>query len=192
MGIVNKGALVLLFALMSVPLLQTQTICADEAGDFGIEVKRIIIDLAQQRLYALDGNGYIVLSYPVSSGKSGFATPTGHFRIYNKSLSAYSQKYDATMTNWMAFTPNGGYGMHGLLGSSYYRRLGSPASHGCVRLTREGARELFGYVKVGTPVDIVRVPDLNLPRLELTPGLQSMDRQLISETLESLFGDHTL
>ncbi len=35
-------------------------------------------------------------------------------------------------------------------------RPGSPASHGCIRLPREFATQLFEYVRIGTPVRIIR------------------------------------
>ena len=35
-------------------------------------------------------------------------------------------------------------------------RPGNPASHGCIRLPREFAIQLFDYVRIGTPVRIIR------------------------------------
>ncbi|MCD6119440.1 L,D-transpeptidase [bacterium] len=191
----RKPFLLFVFASLTfaVMLLPVGIVSADdEIDDDPIIVSRIIINLYNQRLYALNPEGYVVFEYPCSTGKSGFGTPSGHFRIYSKAWSAYSKKYSATMTNWMAFTPNGGYGIHGLLGNSYYRRLGSPASHGCVRLTREGARELYGYVAIGTPVDVVRIRDLKLPVAEKGLGQQARDKSLVTKMLEELYGDHSL
>jgi lipoprotein-anchoring transpeptidase ErfK/SrfK len=162
------------------------------AEDSKPEVARIIINLAEQRIYALNFDGYVVLEYPVSTGKAGYGTPTGSYKVYTKSIAAYSKKYSATMTHWMAITGDGSYGMHGLLGRSYYKLIGRPASHGCIRLRREDASELYQYVKIGTPVDIVRIEKLELPRAEQGIGQQALDRQLISDTLEQLYGDQSL
>jgi len=156
------------------------------------EVARIIINLATQRLYALDFDGFVVLEYPVSTGKAGYGTPTGSYKVHTKSVAAFSRKYSATMTHWMAITGDGSYGMHGLLGRSYYRLIGRPASHGCIRLRREDAAELFEYVKIGTPVDIVRIDNLELPVAEKGIGQQALDRKQISDTLEQLYGDQSL
>jgi len=112
--------------------------------------------------------------------------------VFSSSGSKQGACNEKCAEKWMAFTPNGGYGIHGLLGNSYYRRLGSPASHGCVRLTREGARELYGYVAIGTPVDVVRIRDLKLPVAEKGLGQQARDKSLVTKMLEELYGDHSL
>ncbi len=154
-------------------------------------VAHIVINLAEQHLYALDEYGYVILDYPISSGLHN-STPTGNFKVHNKSTSAYSRRYSATMTHWMAITGDGAYGMHGLLGSSYYRKIGSPASHGCIRLRREDAAELYKYVHVGIPVDIVHIDNLELPRSENAIGERGADLELIAKTLEHLYGDSSL
>jgi lipoprotein-anchoring transpeptidase ErfK/SrfK len=155
------------------------------------KVARIIINLEEQRLFALDSNGFVLHAFPISSGKAGYGTPTGSYKIYNKHPSAYSRKYSATMTNWMALTPDGAYGIHGLLGWSYYKLIGTPASHGCIRLKREDAKKLYADVSVGIPVDIVKVPPLNLPFAN-TSGTHLFEIMLIESTLERLYGDASL
>ena len=57
----------------------------------------------------------------------------------------------ATMPYWMRLTDTG-VGMH----VGYVP--GRPASHGCIRLKRETATQLFDLVKVGTPVVIAENP----------------------------------
>jgi hypothetical protein len=55
------------------------------------------------------------------------------------------------MLNWMGF--NGGIGFHALLGTRYYKYLGKKnVSHGCVRMSREDATEMYSIVEKGTPV----------------------------------------
>ncbi len=55
----------------------------------------------------------------------------------------YSRKYDnAPMPHSIFFT--GGYAIHA---TPYVRRLGTPASHGCVRLHPDNARELYALAK---------------------------------------------
>jgi lipoprotein-anchoring transpeptidase ErfK/SrfK len=93
-------------------------------------------------------------------------TPPGQYSVVNKSPKAYSQKYDAWMLHWMGLTKDGSYGMHGLEGSSYERRLGGVASHGCVRLSRAYAKELYSRVTVGMPVTIVNDAKLDLAKYE--------------------------
>ncbi len=55
------------------------------------------------------------------------------------------------MLYWMSF--NSGIGMHALSTNGYYRYLGKKnVSHGCVRLSREDARDIFNITERGTPV----------------------------------------
>jgi len=50
-------------------------------------------------------------------------------------------------------TFNWGIGFHALAGKSYYKYLGvKRSSHGCVRVSKEDAKDIFDKVKYGTPV----------------------------------------
>lgn len=164
-----------------------------EANNIGPQryVARIIINLAEQRLYAFDGGGGVIVDYPISSGKGGNSTPKGEFSIKNKSVQAYSKKYSATMTHWMAITADGAYGMHGLLGQSYYKLLGSPASHGCIRLAREDAKELFSMATVGTPVSIVHDPELTFLMNPVQANERAERIVQIAGVVKRLFGDRS-
>lgn len=126
----------------------------------------IVINIALQRIYECNVDGEILREEKISSGMRGYDTPPGVYHVVNKAPKAYSQKYEAWMLHWMGLTSDGGYGMHGLEGSSYERRLGSVASHGCVRLSREYAKDLFARVSVGLPVYIVDDPEQNLRTFE--------------------------
>ncbi len=121
------------------------------------EVAKIVVSLSQQRLYVLNENDEALAVWPISSGMKGYETPTGNFSIVNRIRRAYSRKYEVWMVPWMAIVKSGEYGIHGLEDRSYYRKLGRPASHGCIRLAQEHAFKLLSWVKVGTPVKIVDV-----------------------------------
>jgi hypothetical protein len=55
------------------------------------------------------------------------------------------------MLYWMGF--NHGIGFHALAGNSYYKHLGvKKSSHGCIRISREDAKYLYGKTDIGTPV----------------------------------------
>ncbi len=133
-----------------------QTTSENDEDVNSMDVKSIVVSLKEQRFYAFNSSGRLIFKFAVSSGRSGFGTPTGHFRIWYKATATMSRKYKAMMYHWMAFTPSGSHGFHGLAGRSYYNHLGSPASHGCVRLAREDAKEIYPYVRIGTPVEIIR------------------------------------
>lgn len=126
----------------------------------------IVINIAAQRLYECNFQGEILREHKISSGRRGYDTPLGEYEVVNRAPKAYSQKYDAWMLHWMGLTRDGAYGMHGLEGSSYERHLGSVASHGCIRLSREDAKDLYSRVHVGLPVSIVNDPELALAQYE--------------------------
>lgn len=100
------------------------------------------IDLSSQRIYVAIG-GKPTYTWKVSTGRRGYATPTGTYRPTRMYRKYYSRKYDnAPMPHSIFF--RGGYAIHGThaIGS-----LGRPASHGCVRLHPEHARTLYNLVQ---------------------------------------------
>lgn len=125
--------------------------------------KAIVIDLSEQQLYLLEGDRVISVR-SVSTGQWSTPTPVGSFRTKNKIGVAYSRRYGLYMEYWMAFTPDGAYGLHALPywllrnGQKHYEgtnHLGTPVSHGCIRQRLEDARSLYDWAPIGTTV-IVR------------------------------------
>jgi lipoprotein-anchoring transpeptidase ErfK/SrfK len=87
-------------------------------------------------------------SWPVSTGLADYATPTGAFTPSRLVKDHYSKEWDdAPMPHSIFFTDSG----HAIHGSRAIRRLGTPASHGCVRLAPENARILFSLVMAEGP-----------------------------------------
>ncbi len=81
--------------------------------------------------------------WPVSTGKPGYDTPNGVFRPNRMDADHLSQEWDnAPMPNTIFFDLHG-HAIHGFLDT---RRIGSAASHGCVRLAPENAAILFSLV----------------------------------------------
>jgi lipoprotein-anchoring transpeptidase ErfK/SrfK len=110
-------------------------------------VNRIVVSLADQSLYAYNGQQLVAYSN-ISSGKPGHETPTGTFTVSQKDVDHHSSLYDdAPMPFFMRLT-DGGVGLHAGFIPGY------PASHGCVRLPMGMARELYQHVDAGTPVEI--------------------------------------
>lgn len=115
----------------------------------------IEVDLSKQKGY-LYSRTEPVKEFGLSSGtenlEEGIETKTGLFVIQSKKDKWYSLQFDSTlMINWMGF--NWGIGFHSLQGRSYYKYLGRKrSSHGCVRLSREMAEELYDKIEEGTPV----------------------------------------
>jgi lipoprotein-anchoring transpeptidase ErfK/SrfK len=87
--------------------------------------------------------GQYAHSWPVSTGRRGYGTPSGSYTAKWLSRHHRSRKYyNAPMPHSIFF--RGGYAIHG---SYEIRSLGRPASHGCVRLHPANARELFRLVQ---------------------------------------------
>jgi hypothetical protein len=96
----------------------------------------------QQMTVAVDGVERY--RWPVSSGIPSYETPNGSFRAFRMEEDHYSKEFDdAPMPHSIFFTKIG----HAIHGTDSVNRLGSPASHGCVRLSRENAAKLWDLVK---------------------------------------------
>jgi len=120
--------------------------------------KYIDISLNYQNMVIFE-DGKALDAYQVSSGKRGLDTPVGRFKIENKSPRAWSKKYGLWMPNWMAFLPSGEMGIHELpVWPGGYQEganhLGTPVSHGCVRLGVGAAKRVYDWAEIGTPIII--------------------------------------
>ena len=82
--------------------------------------------------------------WPVSSGLPSYETPNGSFRAFRMEEDHYSKEFDdAPMPHAIFFTKIG----HAIHGTDSESRLGNPASHGCVRLSRANASTLYALVQ---------------------------------------------
>jgi lipoprotein-anchoring transpeptidase ErfK/SrfK len=101
-----------------------------------------MVDISTQRMYVkVDGGTYAV--WKVSTAKRGYYTPRGSFRPKYMKRMHYSRKYDNSPMPYSVFF-YGGYAIHG---TQYVRRLGSPASHGCIRLHTANAADFYALIK---------------------------------------------
>jgi len=139
--------LAVLLATLQVWLLGPETvppeIVASVADRPGISAT---VSLSSQRMYVvvIDKMGLKkTYAWKVSTGREGFATPTGAWKPTWLSLDHRSKTYgDAPMPYAVFFT--GGYAVHA---TEAVGLLGRPASHGCVRLALENAETFFGLVQ---------------------------------------------
>jgi hypothetical protein len=103
----------------------------------------ITVDKDAQQLTVVQ-DGVEKYRWPVSSGLPAYETPNGSFQTFRMEQDHYSKEFDeAPMPNSIFFTKRG----HAIHGTDSVSRLGTPASHGCVRLSRENAATLFAMVK---------------------------------------------
>ena len=100
------------------------------------------IDKSSQRM-AVSIDGASRYNWPVSTGRSGYGTPSGVFRPQSLVRMHYSRKYyNSPMPHSIFFYY--GFAIHG---TNEIRRLGGPASHGCVRLHPSHAATLYALVQ---------------------------------------------
>ena len=128
------------------------------------EGKYIEVNLSEQTLYQWE-NSNLIASYTVSTGKWSAPTPQGVLYIKNHISYAYSRKFDLYMP-WglgLAWNPDGsgyeGYGIHELPEWKNGKKegeghLGTPVSHGCIRLGVGPAEAIYNWAEEGTPVYI--------------------------------------
>lgn len=134
----------------------------------------IVVDLGEQEAYLYRGK-HRTASSRISSGREGYRTPVGQFRVIRKdedhrssiygdyadesgrivkanvdsrkdSKPRHSHFVGAPMPYFVEFSPS--YGLH----QGYLP--GVPASHGCIRMPYWKARQFFNAAHIGTPVTV--------------------------------------
>lgn len=105
------------------------------------------IDLGRQMLSVFRG-GHEIGAAVILYGSDGKPTPTGRFTILQKDADHYSHSYDAAMPYMLRLT-NDGVAIHG----SNVRQ--GWATHGCIGVPLEFARQLFAAASKGDLVVIL-------------------------------------
>ena len=104
------------------------------------------IDKLSQRM-AVSVDGMTRYSWPVSTGRSGYGTPSGVFHPQMMARRWFSRRYyNSPMPHSIFFYH--GFAIHGTYDLA---RLGGPASHGCIRLHPSHAAALFALVERSGP-----------------------------------------
>jgi lipoprotein-anchoring transpeptidase ErfK/SrfK len=132
----------------------------------------INIDKSRQQMTVFV-DGVEKYSWPVSTGKYGYSTPSGTFAPTSMNEVWYSKQWDnAPMPHSIFFLKDG----HAIHGSNQVKTLGKPVSHGCVRISPTNAAILYDLVETNgmentkvvlvgvTPGDESNVPDEAYPR----------------------------
>ena len=134
----------------------------------------VVINLSEQAAYLIE-DGRLAFVSPIASGKEGWGTPTGSFRVISKDLNhrsgnfglvsdSYGRVVNSNATPGSYVPPGCHYTpapMPYFMEFSKYVGMhagflpGYPASHGCVRMPRDLAAEFFSRVQVGTPVKVI-------------------------------------
>lgn len=119
-------------------------------------VKRIEVDLTNQRIYAYEGNNKIY-DFIISSGLYDW-TPRGDFRIWIK-LKYTKMSGGSQALGTYYYLPNVPYVMYfanediprwrgfGLHGTYWHNDFGRPKSHGCINLRTQDAEQLYYWAE---------------------------------------------
>ena len=102
----------------------------------------ILVDKTVQRM-TVSVDGQARYSWPVSTGMTGYETPAGAFTPSRLARQHYSREWDDAPMPYSIFFTDAGHAIHG---SQVVGRLGTPASHGCIRLAPQNAGILFRLV----------------------------------------------
>lgn len=102
----------------------------------------IVVDISDQKMF-VSVDGKPSLEFDVSTGRKGYTTPTGRYGVERMYRKYHSKKYDGAPMPYSIFFHQG-FAIHG---TTDLKRLGTIASHGCVRLHPDNAKALFELVK---------------------------------------------
>lgn len=134
---------------------ETQTVSLEQAE----KPLKIDVSLEDQRVYVLDAEDRTVRKFACSSGEEGSETPTGTFTISDRGKSFYNPSVKEGAYYWTRFYE--AYLFHSLpfdqneeMEPEEAAKLGTPASHGCIRLEIENAKWIYDHIPVGTKVSI--------------------------------------
>jgi len=120
----------------------------------------VFIDTAARHLTAYNGQN-VVLQADVAPGTDDTPTPVGDFFVDGIVQPPYDDgPYGAYQVSVAAFSNvltsfGGGNGQIAIHGTNDPALIGTPASHGCVRMTNEDITKLVSMIPIGTPVRII-------------------------------------
>jgi lipoprotein-anchoring transpeptidase ErfK/SrfK len=124
----RRVVLSILFAFLSLPA-------------FASEVY-VLVDIPTQTM-TVRVDGAVKHTFPVSTGRQGYTTPSGAYGVTRMYRKYHSKKYDGAPMPYSIFFHDG-FAIHG---TTDIKRLGKIASHGCVRLHPDNAKTLFALVQ---------------------------------------------
>ena len=115
--------------------------------------------------FVYDANNQLITSFPVSTGRAGYETPLGLYRIYQHTTgSGYHPMVDGTYGRYCMRFLQGGYMFHSVCYAypgapepipEEVASIGASVSRGCVRLNVQDAAWLYNATPNGCLVAIL-------------------------------------
>lgn len=120
-----------------------------------------VVSVSRQRCYLFQG-GALTDTWACSTGRTGYGTRVGSFRVQTKLSRAYGSRWNFWMPYWLGIYYSGGSenGIHGLPidAKTGYRdwgnKIGTPISFGCIVMQDAAAQKLYSVAYIGMPVNI--------------------------------------
>ncbi|MGW0883526.1 L,D-transpeptidase family protein [Streptomyces sp. NPDC002671] len=104
------------------------------------------VNLSLQLSWVQDGSRLVYGPVPVRTGRDGFETRTGSYKIYWRDIDHVSTLYDVPMPYSQFF--DGGQAFHSVDKSMW----NPPGSHGCVNMTTTAAKKYWSLLRTGDDV----------------------------------------
>jgi len=103
---------------------------------------------------------HTIKKYWIAPGAVGTPTPKGSYEVHAKSATPdwadsygvvhkYGSKGNPLYGGFISIFPERGIGIHG---TTFPALVGRRASHGCIRMTKRGIRDIYDRVPIGTRV----------------------------------------
>lgn len=146
------------------------------------EDQGVVVNIPEMRLYYFPASSAkdprTVITYPVGLGRDEWRTPTGKFKITEKTVDpkwvipeSIREEHVRERGDPRKFIPGGdpdnplghfrmrlSLPLYGIHGTNIPWGVGMEVSHGCIRLYPEDIERLFTMVPVGTPGEILYQP----------------------------------
>jgi hypothetical protein len=128
---------------MSRSILLLALAAALASGSVANAAVTVTIDKSIQQM-RVEVDGRALYQWSVSTGRPGYDTPNGKFKAFRMEKDHFSKEWDDAPMPYSIFFTQKGHAIHGYLDT---KNIGRPASHGCVRLTKENAEKLYALVE---------------------------------------------
>ena len=105
------------------------------------------IDLSANKAWIMDKRGHVTYGpVPITTGRRGYETPVGTFRVTWKDIDHWSHTYNGPMPYSVFFTSSG---------IAFHEGSLKVKSHGCVHLSHAAAKTFFRWLAPGNVVRVV-------------------------------------
>ncbi|REJ05270.1 murein L,D-transpeptidase [Microbacterium bovistercoris] len=113
--------------------------------------RHAVVDLSQQHAYFYE-NGKLVRDWAVSTGRPGFETRQGNFRIraHVAMQDMVGETYVTKDVKWVTYF-NGNQAFHG---TYWHNNFGNVMSHGCVNMPESAAKWVYDWAPDGFEVTV--------------------------------------